>query len=70
MVARLRPLRPRWDAVLGAVADVAGALVRNVGRGLPGVAGPVLVAYGLYEAWRPLGFITLGVFLLLLDRRV
>jgi hypothetical protein len=29
-----------------------------------------LIAYGLYEVYRPLGAITLGVFLLLLDRRV
>jgi hypothetical protein len=67
LVARLRP---RWDAALGTAADVTGALVRNVGRGLPGVAGPLLIAYGLYEVYRPLGAITLGVFLLLLDRRV
>jgi len=67
LVARLRP---RWDAALGSAADVAGALVRNVGRGLPGIGGPLLIAYGLYEVYRPLGFICAGVFLLLLDRRV
>lgn len=70
MTALVARLRPRWEAVLGQAADLAGVVVRQVGRGLPGMAGPLLICYGLALAWRPLGFIAGGIFLLLLDRRI
>lgn len=62
--------RFRLSAMVGAVAELAGALFGNVGRGLPGLAGPLLVCYGLFEIYRPVAFIAAGVFLLLLDRRM
>lgn len=63
-------LRPRWDAALASAAELAGTALRHVGRGLPGVVGPLLICYGLHEVWRPLGFIAAGLFLLALDRRM
>lgn len=63
-------LRPRWDAVMGWVAAAAGTAVRLVGRSLPGVAGPLLVAGGLWMVYRPLGVIFAGAVLWALDRRV
>lgn len=54
----------------GGVAAVAGAAVRRIGHGLPGIGGPVLVAVGLYMAWAPLGVVFAGVALWALDRRV
>lgn len=59
-------LRERWLAVGGAAAAGAGLGVRT----LPGVAGPLLIAYGLWLAWSPLGYMALGGFLLLADRRM
>jgi hypothetical protein len=44
--------------------------VRQLGRGLPGIAGPLLVSAGMWMAWRPLGLIFAGAALWLLDRRV
>jgi hypothetical protein len=58
--------RARWRAAAGQAAAAAGHAAR-VG---PGLAGALCVAYGLKLAWPPLGFIALGVFLLLADRRV
>ncbi len=51
---------------LGAAAHGAGATARVV----PGIAGPVLVSYGMWLAWAPLGFAAAGAFLLALDRRM
>lgn len=59
-------LRERWLAVAGAAAAGAGLGVRT----LPGLAGPLLVSYGLGLAWDPLGYIALGGFLLWADRRM
>lgn len=59
-------LRERWLAVVGAAAAGAGHGVRT----LPGVAGPLLIAYGLWLAWSPLGYVALGGFLLWADRRM
>lgn len=70
MTALVARLRPRWESAVGVLADLAGTAVRQVGRGLPGVAGPLLVAYGFHEIYSPLGWIVAGGFLLLLDRRV
>lgn len=62
--------RPRWDAVAARLAGWSGTAVRQLGRGLPGVAGPLLVSAGMWMAWRPLGVIFAGAALWLLDRRV
>lgn len=53
------------DAALRA-ADWAGQVVRTV----PGAAGALMLAYGLGQAWRPLFWVTLGVFALAMDRRM
>ena len=58
--------RGRGRAVAGRAAEVAGFCLRAG----PGVFGPLLVAYGLWLAWAPLGFVSLGAFLLLADRRM
>jgi hypothetical protein len=50
----------------GHLAGFSGRFLRSV----PGGVGAVLVSYGLYLAWLPLGFIAAGCFLLLIDRRV
>lgn len=60
VVARL------WPAALTRAAVIAGLTVRNV----PEAAGALLIAYGLGLAWRPLGFIALGGFLLLSGRKL
>jgi hypothetical protein len=58
--------RERWQTAAGAAAAAVGFCLRMV----PGVMGPLLVAYGLWLAWAPLGFIALGAFLVLADRRI
>lgn len=62
--------RPRWDAAVTRAAGLVGTAVRQLGRGLPGIAGPLLVSAGLWMAWRPLGVVFAGAALWLLDRRV
>lgn len=52
--------------VAGWVAEAAG----YVARGGPGVLGAGCVSFGLWLAWAPLGFVALGAFLLLVDRRM
>lgn len=59
-------LRPAWNRTVLVGAGLAGRTMRTV----PGVGGALLVCYGLYDAYRPLGFLAAGAFLLLLDRRV
>jgi energy-converting hydrogenase Eha subunit G len=56
--------RPRKFA--GYLAERSGRILRTV----PGVLGALLVSYGLFLAWLPLGVIAAGGFLLLVDRRV
>ncbi|MDX3024062.1 hypothetical protein [Streptomyces acidiscabies] len=56
----------RWHRAAGRIAEAAGRTVR-LG---PGLAGAGLVAYGVWLAWPPLGFVVLGAFLLLTDRRM
>lgn len=58
--------RKRGRAVAGRAAEAAGLCLRAV----PGVLGPLLVAYGLWLAWPPLGFAAAGAALLLADRRL
>lgn len=58
--------RERWRSTVGAAAETAARCLR-VG---PGLLGPLLVSYGLWLAWVPLGFIAFGAFLLLADRRI
>lgn len=60
------PLRDRLRTAAGAAAETAGICLRH----LPGIGGPLLVSYGLGTAWSPLGWIALGAFLLLADRRI
>lgn len=61
MARRAWRLRAAW---------VAGAALRVVGRGVPGVAGPLLVAVGLGLAWLPLGVVAAGLILWLVDLRI
>jgi hypothetical protein len=63
-------LRPSWTAALGRLAELAGRAARQVGRGVPGTAGPLLICYGIHQMYVPAAFIVAGGFLLLLDRRV
>jgi hypothetical protein len=63
-------LRPRWDAAVGQLAAAAGVLIGRIGRGLPGIGGPLLVSAGLWMAWRPAGVVFAGLVLWALDRRV
>lgn len=44
--------------------------MNRIGRGAPGILGPLLVAAGLWLAWPPLGVIALGLTLWALDRWV
>jgi hypothetical protein len=62
----MNPARKKVEQVSGYVADRSGRFLRTT----PGVLGALLVSYGLYRAWLPLGFIAAGGFLLLVDRRV
>jgi len=62
-----------WKATVGRgraaalrSADWAGEVVRSV----PGAAGALMMAWGLGQVYRPLFWITLGVFALALDRRM
>lgn len=70
MTALAARLRPRWTVTAGKVAELAGAATSRIGRGVPGVAGPLLICYGLGQMYQPLLFLAAGGFLLLLDRRV
>lgn len=70
-------LRERWTAARARTrvrwVSAAGTAAAGAGHGLrlfPGLAGPLLVAYGLWLAWAPLGFVALGGFLLWADRRM
>ncbi|GAA4676832.1 hypothetical protein GCM10023347_33960 [Streptomyces chumphonensis] len=58
--------RGRWRAAAGLAAAAAGTCL----RAMPGMVGAGLVAYGLWLAWPPLGFLAVGGCLLLADRRV
>lgn len=60
------PIPQSSKGFTGHVADRFGRVLRTV----PGVCGALFVSYGLFLAWVPLGFIAVGGFLLLLDRRV
>jgi len=59
-------LRRAWGAIMLASASAAGHVVRAA----PGTVGALLMSYGLWSAWPPLGFLAAGVFLLLMDRRM
>ena len=66
MHAVVARVRRGLDAAVVVAATAAGHAVRS----LPGAGGALSVSYGLWLAWEPLGFIALGGFLLLVDRRV
>jgi hypothetical protein len=54
------------------LASGAGRLSRHVltiAPDVPGIAGASLVVLGLGMAWRPIGFVAAGAFLLLVDWR-
>lgn len=70
MRAAIARLRPVLAEAAGKAADLAGGALRQVGRGAPGIAGPLAIAWGCHEIYSPLGWIVAGVFLLMLDRRV
>ena len=63
-------LRPSWTALVTTSAAVAGRLVGAIGRSIPGTVGPALVAFGVWDAWHPGGYMVAGGILWLLDRRV
>lgn len=67
MWARARPV---VNAFRLRAAAVAGSAVGTIGRGLPGMAGPLIVSIGLGMAWRPLGVVFFGAVVWALDRRV
>ncbi len=76
MTALVARLRPGWNTLVGAAAEAAGRAIGRAARTvaslaphIPGVAGPLLICYGLGEVYGPLRWISLGVFLLWLDRR-
>lgn len=67
-----RHRRLPWSRLLAWVAATAGhglRVARAAVLHLPGVAGPLLISLGAWLAWAPAGFVVLGGFLLLLDRR-
>jgi hypothetical protein len=70
VTAQAQRWRPRQEAVAAGTAMLVGAVVRQVGRTVPGVVGPLLVAVGLWMAWTPLGVVFAGAVLWALDRRV
>lgn len=63
-------MRRRLGALTLRAAPVAGTLLRRVGRGFPGIAGPLLVSIGLGLAWLPLGVIAAGAILWAVDWRI
>lgn len=76
MTALVARLRPGWNVLAAAAAEAAGRVIGSAARTvaslaphIPGVAGPLLICYGLGEVYGPLSWISLGVFLLWLDRR-
>jgi len=52
------------------VAELAGRTLRILGLAAPGLAGPLLICWGLYLVWPPLALLAGGGFCLLLDRRM
>lgn len=58
--------RNGWRAAAGRAAEAAGVGVRAG----PGLVGALFVSYGLWLAWAPLGFVAMGGFLLMADRRM
>lgn len=64
------PWRRRVAVFTLRAAPVAGVLLRRVGRGFPGVVGPLLVSIGLGLAWLPLGVIAAGAILWAVDWRL
>lgn len=59
--------RTKWRTrATGWAAHGAGYALRVA----PGTLGALLVSYGLWLAWEPLGYAAAGVFLLVADRRM
>lgn len=58
-------MRQRWLKL----AELAGTTIRNARGSLPGMAGAACISVGLGLVAIPLGLISAGVFLLLIDYR-
>jgi hypothetical protein len=63
------PLGHRAAGLLGVLLRYLLVAGRPVVDALPGALGVMLVAYGLGLAWRPLGFIAVGLALIIIDWR-
>lgn len=62
--------RTRRRRALPSAAASVGKAAGLLARATPAVAGILLLAYGLGQAYGPLSFIVLGVFLLIADRKI
>jgi hypothetical protein len=62
--------RSRRDQLGARAAEVAGAVMRRVGRSLPGTAGPLIVSVGFWMLAPWLGVVVFGAIVWALDRRV
>lgn len=67
MTAFTARARASWTVLLGTLASKTGAALGVLGRSGPGIAGPVLCAYGVWEIYQPAGWITAGGILWLYD---
>lgn len=70
MTALVSRIGTRRRAVLGTLAGWAGAALGTLGRSGPGVAGPALCAFGVWEIYHPAGYIVAGAILWLYDRQM
>jgi hypothetical protein len=61
-----RAVRARIRAVVLATADRAGEVTRSI----PGAAGALMLSWGLGQMYRPLLWVSLGLFALAIDRRM
>lgn len=59
----------RKRLMLSDLAEPAGRFIGSLMRTVPGLGGALIVCFGLGMAWKPLGFIAAGLFLLVIDRR-
>lgn len=61
--------RAAWNRTTAIVATVTGTAMRMVSLSGMSVGGAILISFGLGEIYRPLMFISAGLFLLLADRK-
>ncbi len=63
--------KPSWRQRAAARLAVAtGTVLRLTAFSGASIGGAILVSYGLSEIYRPLGWITAGLFILAADRRL